>query len=349
VHSFDRLKIRSKIHYIWSNQDYIMADKIRWGIVGPGRIAHSFAKDLSLVEGGKLTAVASRNLQRAQEFANEYGAEYSFGSYEELFDSDVVDVLYIATPHTSHCELSIAAMEKGKNVLCEKPMGLNSHEVGQMVDSAKKNNVFLMEALWSRFNPSILKVKEIVEKGTLGEIAYLNANFGFYALDRDEEHRLLNPNLAGGSLLDIGIYPIFLAYLILGKPETIKAMSKFHSTGVEAQTAMIFDYPFAQAVLTSGLRSKISMKAEIAGSKGSAYLQERWHETQGYSFELNGEEQAVDLPTKGIGYSHEIEEVHRCLQEGKLQSDKWSLQNSLDLVGLLDEVRKITGVTFPNE
>ncbi|MBC6999223.1 Gfo/Idh/MocA family oxidoreductase [Cytophaga sp. FL35] len=322
---------------------------IRWGIVGPGRIAHSFAKDLKLVEGGKLTAVASRSLERAQEFAKEYGAEHSFGSYEEMFESDEVDVLYVATPHTSHCELSIAAMEKGKHVLCEKPMGINLREVEQMIEAARKNKVFLMEALWSRFNPSILKVKEMIEKGDLGKIAYLNADFGFYALDRDPKHRLLNPDLAGGSLLDIGIYPIFLAYLILGKPETIMATSKFHSTGVEAQTAMIFDYPYAQAVLSSGLRSKISMRAEIAGSKGSAYLHERWHETQGYSVELNGELEEIDFPTKGIGYSHEIEEVHHCLNSGKLESSNWSLDNSLDLANLLNEVRKITGISFPGE
>lgn len=343
------LKIRSKIHYIWENSESVMADKIRWGIVGPGKIAHSFAQDLKLVEGGELTAVASRSLDRAKEFADEYGAAYSYGSYQEIFEADTVDVLYIATPHTSHCELSIEAMNHGKHVLCEKPMGIDADQVKMMVSAAKKNEVFLMEALWSRFNPSILKVKQMVEDGTIGEVAFLNANFGFYALDRDEDSRLLNPDLAGGSLLDIGIYPIFLAYLILGKPDRIEAISKFHSTGIEAQTAMIFDYPYAQALLSSGLRSKISMKAEIGGSEGSLYLHERWHETQGYIAELDGDEQSFDLPTKGIGYSHEIEEVHECLNSGLFQSDKWSLQNSLDLVNLLDEVRSLTGTTFPFE
>lgn len=326
-----------------------MANKIRWGIVGPGHIAHSFARDLQLVEGGRLTAVASRDLGRAKDFAGQYGAEFSYGSYREIFEADTADVLYIATPHTSHCELSVQAMEHGKHVLCEKPMGIDRGQVEKMVAAAAENKVFLMEALWSRFNPSIVKVRQMVEEGILGEVSYLNANFGFYALDRDENGRLLNPGLAGGSLLDIGIYPIFLAYLILGKPQDIKAVSKFHSTGVEAQTAMIFDYPYAQAVLSSGLRSKISMKAEIAGSKGSLYLKERWHETQGYILEVDGIEESVDLPTKGKGYSHEIEEVHHCLALGKRQSEKWSLQNSLDLAGLLDEVRRITGTSFPFE
>lgn len=326
-----------------------MAKKIRWGIVGPGHIAHSFAKDLQLVEGGELTAVASRSLNRAKEFADEYGVEHSFGSYQELFKSDVVDVLYIATLHTSHCELTIEALNNGKHVLCEKPMGVNADEVKRMIAAAKKNQVFLMEALWSRFNPSILKVKQMIDDGVIGEVAYLNANFGFYALDRDENGRILNPDLAGGSLLDIGIYPIFLAYLILGKPDNIEAASLFYKTGVEVQTSMIFEYTHSQAVLASGLRSKIQMRAEIAGSKGSIFLHEKWHEAQGYTLEIDGVEEQFDLPTTGKGYSHEIEEVQHCLKNGKLQSEKWSLQNSLDLVNLLDEVRAITGTTFPFE
>lgn len=324
-----------------------MAEKIRWGIVGPGHIAHSFAKDLQLVDGGELTAVASRSLDRAKEFADEYGAEHRFGSYQELFESNTVDVLYIATPHTSHSDLTIAALNEGKAVLCEKPLGIDADEVKMMIATAKKNGAFLMEALWSRFNPSIVKVKDLIEEGKIGDIAYLSANFGFYALDRDEDGRLLNPDLAGGSLLDIGIYPIFLAYLMLGKPDNIEAVSLFHKTGVEIQTAMIFEYPHAQATLVSGLRSKIRMRAEISGSKGSAFLRERWHETQGYSLDTDGNWEDFELPTTGKGYSHEIEEVHECLRNEKLQSEKWSWQNSLDLINLLDEVRHITGTTFP--
>lgn len=326
-----------------------MAEKIRWGIVGPGNIAHSFAKDLKLVDDGQLTAVASRSLDRANEFGDEYGAEHRFGSYQELFASDVVDVLYIATPHTSHCELTIDALNHGKAVLCEKPMGIDADQVKMMIAAAKKNQIFLMEALWSRFNPSIVKVKELIEAGRIGDVAYLSANFGFYGLDREEDGRLLNPDLAGGSLLDIGIYPIFLAYLLLGKPDNIEAVSLFHKTGVEIQTSMIFEYPQAQATLVSGLRSTMQMRAEISGSKGSAFLHERWHETQGYSLDIDDNMVDFELPTKGKGYTHEIEEVHDCLRNGKLQSEKWSLQNSLDLINLLDEVRSITGTAFPFE
>ena len=322
---------------------------IKWGIVGAGNIAHSFSKDLALVIGGELTAVASRDLDKARSFANEYGAPNAFGSYEELFTSNTVDVIYIATPHTTHAELSIAAMKAGKNVLCEKPVGVNKGEVEAMIKVAKENNVFFMEALWTRFNPTIKKVKELVDNGTIGDIGYLHADFAFYALDRDENGRLLNPALAGGSLLDIGIYPIFLSYLMLGIPKDIKATANFYKTGVEVQISMIFNYEKAQAILYSGLNSNSEMKAEIAGSKGSIFVHPRWHETSGYTLEINGDSSVVEVGKVGKGYTYEIEEVHKCLNAGKTESDLWSHQNSRDLIEIMDTVRSKTGIVFPFE
>jgi len=324
-------------------------NKIKWGILGPGKIAHSFANDLQLVDGGELAAVASRNIERAKAFAEQYGADEYFGSYEELFESNNVDVIYIATPHTGHSKWAIRAMEKGKHVLCEKPLGISTTEVQSMINAAKKNKVFLMEALWSRFNPTIIKVKHLIDEGHIGTLSYLHADFAFYAMDRDEKGRVLNPDLAGGSLLDIGIYPIFLSYLLLGIPEKIQASSKFYSTGAEIQTSMVFDYKEAQAILYSGFTSKSSMRAELSGSDGSIYINPRWHEAHSYSVEKNGEIEEINIPKIGKGYSHEILEVHQCLREGKLQSDLWSHQNSLDLIGLLDKVRSKTGITFPFE
>ena len=326
-----------------------MIKKIRWGILGPGKIAHSFGKDLALVAEGHLVGVASRTLGKAEEFAKEYGAEHAFGSYEELLISDVVDVIYIATPHTGHMEWAIKAMQHGKHVLCEKPLGINLAEVEKMLTVAKENKVFLMEALWSRFNPSIQKIKQLVDDGELGTIGYLHADFAFYALDKSEDGRLLNPDLAGGSILDIGIYPIFLAYLILGKPEGILSISNTYKTGVEIQTSMIFSYPNAQAILYSGLVSESKMRAEISGSKGEIFIDPRWHETQGFVIKMDVGEQRYDLPTLGKGYSHEIDEVHHCLRDGKLQSELWSHRNSIDLITIMDEVRRQGGVKFPFE
>ncbi|HMB62732.1 MAG TPA: Gfo/Idh/MocA family oxidoreductase [Eudoraea sp.] len=326
-----------------------MKDTIGWGIVGLGNIAHSFARDLKLVPDARLVAVASRSLSKAEEFGSQFGSVYHFGSYQELFDCPEVDVVYIAVPHTLHAQLTMMAIHKGKHVLCEKPMGINSAQVEKMVAAAKANKVFLMEALWSRFNPCLRKVKQLVDDGAIGALGYLQADFAFYALDRSEEGRILNPALAGGSLLDIGIYPIFLAYLMLGNPEKIKAVSRFHKTGAEIQTSMIFEYPRAHAMLYSGFTCRSEMKAEISGSHGSIYLHPRWHETQGYSIEKEGNIQQVDVPKTGKGYAHEIDEVHACLRAGNIESELWSLNNSMDLIRIMDAIRRQTGIVFPGE
>ena len=326
-----------------------MEQKLRWGIAGLGNIAHKFASDLKLVADAELTAVGSRNIDKAESFAREHGAKHYYGSYEELFKSPEVDVVYIATPHSSHAELSILCMDHGKHVLCEKPMGINRAEVEKMIDVAKRNDVFLMEALWSRFNPSITEVCERINRGDIGKVAYLRADFAFYALDRSEEGRLLNPALAGGSLLDIGIYPVFLAYLVLGMPENIMASSNFHTTGVEIQTGMIFTYPNAMAILYSGLNSTSEMKAEISGTTGEFTIAPRWHDAQGYTLEKSGETERFNIPTPGKGYTYEIAEVNSCIRSGKKQSAKWSHQNSLDLHWILDKIRSLAGVKFPSE
>ncbi|MGB5819139.1 MAG: Gfo/Idh/MocA family oxidoreductase [Saonia sp.] len=326
-----------------------MNQKIRWGIIGLGNIAHHFAKDLSLVDDAELSVVASRSFEKAKEFADQYKVAHAFGSYQELFESNEVDVVYIATPHTSHASWSIMAMDHGKHVLCEKPMGINRAEVKRMVAAAQRNKVFLMEGLWSRFNPTIQKVKDLVAAGTIGDIGYIHADFAFPAMDRDMKGRLLNPELAGGSLLDIGIYPIFLSYLILGKPKKILATSNFYTTGTEIQTAIIFSYSSAQAILYSGFKSKSEMKAEISGDKGSIYIQPRWHESESYTLEKDGKIENFDLPPTGKGYFHEIHEVHKCLRGDQIESELWSHQHSLDLAQLLDQVREQCGIVFPFE
>ena len=326
-----------------------METKIRWGIVGPGKIARKFASDLLLVDDAEVTAVASRSLERAQEFAEEYNVEHTFGSYDALFQSGTVDVVYIATPHNFHKELSVKALENGIGVLCEKPMGVNRAEVVEQVNASKQNNAFLMEAMWSRFNPSIRKVKELVDEGVVGDLKYVHADFAFYALDKGLVSRLLNPHLASGSILDIGIYPIFLSYLLLGMPNKIMATSKFHENGTELQTSMIFDYNGAQSILYSGLTSNSKMEAEITGATGELFLKPRWHEAREYTLVRDQETKKFSVPLTGIGYYYEILEVNKCLKENKIESDLWSHQNSLDLSELLDKVREICGVSFPFE
>lgn len=326
-----------------------MDTKIKWGIVGPGKIATDFTEDLKLIPDAEVAAVASRNLERAQQFADKFNIPNAFGSYDELFNSDSVDIVYVATPHNFHKDVAIQALNAGKHVLCEKPLGVSRAEVEEIVAAAKANQVFMMEGLWSRFNPSVQKAKQMADDGTIGNVGYLHADFAFFALDRGLDSRLLNPDLASGSLLDIGIYPIFLAYLILGMPQEIMAKSNFHDNGTELQTSMLFHYENAQAVLYSGLTSKSKMEAEISGSKGEIFIHPRWHEADGCRLEKEGETQEFELPRQGNGFVYEIEEVHQCLKAKKLQSDLWSHQNSLDVAELLDTIREKCGITFPFE
>ena len=326
-----------------------MANSVGWGIIGLGNIAQKFAKDLSLINDAALMAVASRSIQKAIAFKDEFKVPTAFDSYEALFKCEEVEVVYIALPHTEHLKWSIMAMEHGKHVLCEKPLGVNLGQVQQMINASKKHNVFLMEALWSRFIPAIQNAKELVEEGEIGSIGYMHADFAFFGLDRNREGRLLNPALAGGSLLDIGIYPVFLAYLMLGIPDKIEASAKYIETGAEIQIAMQFTYPAAHALLFSGLSANSSMEASISGSDGTIVIHSRWHEAQGLSVIKNNKTEKIHLPTVGKGYTYEIEEVHRCLVNKQIESDLWSHRNSLELIGLLDKIRATAGITFPFE
>ena len=312
-----------------------------WGIIGLGSIAHHFVKDLALVPEAKLYGVASRSLEKANNFAREYSAEKAFGSYEELLKDPLVSVVYIATPHSSHREWAIKAMKAGKHVLCEKPLGLNVVEVKEMISQAKTSRVFFMEALWTRFNPSIEAVVNRIHANEIGAIQYLHADFGFYAMDRDPQSRVLNPALGGGSLLDIGIYPIFLSYLLLGMPESIMATSNFNESGTELQTAMIFNYKKAKAVLYSGFTSKSSMVAQISGHEGLITIDSRWHECQGFKVEKENDNdiESVSLPTLGRGYTYEIKAVHEALLQDWNEHPKWTHQDSLNLSELLDAVQ----------
>lgn len=323
-----------------------MSEPIQWGILGLGKIAASFAKDLALVPEANLKAVASRSLQKAEAFATEWEADTCYGSYQELLADPEVDVIYIATPHTLHCEQTIMALEAGKHVLCEKPLGINGEEVERMLTAAEKAGVFLMEALWSRFNPALRAAVEKIKSGELGAPKYLKADFAFPALHRDPDGRLLNPALAGGSLLDIGIYPVFLAYWVLGTPERFEAIAHFHETGIEKQIGMVFSYPDAIAMLYSGLSSKSEMKVEISCESGNLYIHPRWHETDGFEVDREGEGEVVEIPTIGKGYTYEIKEVHRCLKAGLRQSPDWSWSDSRALHNLLEAIRERCGIRF---
>jgi predicted dehydrogenase len=322
--------------------------KIKWGIIGLGNIAHQFAKDLMLVEEAELVAVASRNMEKATAFAKNYNCKNAYDSYEAIMDDVEVDILYIATPHNSHAALTIKALKSNKHVLCEKPIALNYEDALQMIKASKESNQFFMEAFWTRFNPSFREAFSKIKKGEIGEIKYVNADFAFTADQLGGEgNRKTDITLGGGALLDIGVYPLFLSYVLLGIPAQILAKSIFHSSGADLQTSMILQYDSAQAILHSSFVSKSNMTATINGTKGTINLNALWHEAQSYTLIVNNEKEEFPLPTKGKGFTYEIEECHHCVRENRIQSSLWSHQNSLELIKIVDEVRKQIGLEYP--
>ena len=320
---------------------------IHWGIVGLGNIAHQFCHDLQLVEHATIHAVASRSLDKAQKFGSKFNAVKMFGSYQELFEDAEVDIVYIATPHDSHMELSISAMEAGKHVLCEKPIAMNYEQAKKMVEISKKHQRFFMEAFWSRFNPSIVKTYEKIQEGVIGEIKYINADFAFYV--GQPQQRMKDINLGGGSLLDMGVYPLFLSYLILGMPEQVVALANFYETGADKQTSIILQYNNAQAVLHSSFVSSSNMMATISGTHGRIHINPVWHEGQSYSLVQNNHQVDFHHPTKGKGFTYEIEECHSCIWQEQIESSQWSHQDSLNLIQIVDQVRKQTGLIYPQD
>lgn len=324
-----------------------MNTKIKWGIIGLGKIANKFTSDLLLLDTIELEAVASRDLAKAEAFAKTYGAKKFYSSYEALLLDKFVDIVYIATPNNSHAQLTILALEHKKAVLCEKPFAINQQQVFKMIKTSQKENVFLMEALWTRFLPAIKKIKNIVETGEIGEIKYLNADFSFKALPSIQ--RIYDKELGGGSILDIGIYPIFLAYLILGMPDKIIAKAHYFESGADSQVSIIFDYKNAQAVLFSSFNSSSKREAKISGTLGEIVVDQPWNEASTFSLYKKGNEENLSIPKTGKGYAHQIEECNSCLLENRTQSSLWSHQNSIELITLLDTVRKEIGLVYSED
>ncbi|QMW02848.1 Gfo/Idh/MocA family protein [Spirosoma foliorum] len=319
----------------------------RWGILGPGRIAHKFAKDLLTVPDAQLYAVASSDQQRADEFAQEYNIPHAFGSYTDLLTLPDLDVVYVATPHVKHHEHVLLLLNGGVAVLGEKPFAMNSQQVREMVETARSKGVFLMEALWTRFMPGICKALELAQSGAIGKVVSIKADFGFRAPFLPEK-RLFNKELGGGSVLDIGIYPLFLSYLFLGKPSMVKASANFGSTGVDEQCGMVLTYPDGQlALLDSTIIADTDCIGLIQGETGQIRIHSRFHETKGITLKQTDQpEQVFTFDRTTFGYDYEAQHVMQCLAEGKTESPLWSLEDSLNLIALLDAVQAEAGIVY---
>jgi len=326
-----------------------MKKTYNWAILGCGKIARKFASDLKTLSNARLYATASRSLENAQGFATEFGFEKAYGSYEEMVNDPEVDVVYIASPHSHHCEHTLLCLNHQKAVLCEKAFAINSKEVNRMIEASRKNNTFLMEAFWTRFQPSFQKALEIIRSGELGALKMVRSDFAFNA-EYSPEKRLYNVDLGGGSLLDIGIYPIFMSLMALGKPSGIKTMASFCATGAEESIMMSFSYPGGEiASLVSSFASYSSTQTEFSCENGFIRLNRRFYTPTNITYWKTGEEEQTITFEKGNGSGYELEAAHvmDCLDAGKKESDLMPLSVSADLMEIMDRVRKDAGIVFP--
>jgi scyllo-inositol 2-dehydrogenase (NADP+) len=325
-----------------------MANKIKWGFLGTGRIAHKLADALKVVDNTELIAIGSRNIETAKEFASEYNIKKAYGSYEELVKDEDVDVVYVATPHNLHLENTLLALDNNKHVLCEKPFGVNLREAELMINKAKAKNLFLMEALWSRFLPNILKTKELVDSGVIGNINLLTAYFTFKSTN-GPEHRQFNLDLCGGTLLDIGIYNVFLSLLLLGEPKSFIASAGLSPQGGDNTCSYTFNYDKDKmAVMFSSFMVNTPTIAEIHGEKGKIFLEHLWFCPGKVKVIYDdGREEIFEFDFKSNGYEFEAEETVQCILAGKTESSLWNWQDSIRLINMLDNIRKECGIVYP--
>ena len=320
-----------------------------WGILGPGGIAKAFAEDLKKLNGHSIAAVGSRTLSNAQSFANTFGGT-AYGSYEELVADPQVDAIYVATPHPAHKENVILALNAGKPVLCEKPFAVNAVEAQQMVDAAHKNGVALMEAMWARFLPHYAQVREIIQSGVLGKIHTIQADHGQRLADQNIP-RLVEPSLAGGALLDLGIYPVSFAHMILGNPSKITSSAVLTNKGVDAQTSMIFDYADgAQAVLNTTMIEQTPCRAVVAGLNGWLEIDRTFYNPASMRVVLN-DGTTTEYPSSYVGHGlrEQAEVFKQLVTSGQQQSQILTWQDTVDIMKTLDQVRSQIGLKYPFE
>jgi predicted dehydrogenase len=323
---------------------------VQWGIIGPGHIAEKFASDLKLVPGCKLAAVASRSNERAKDFATRFQVPLFYSSYKEIVHDPNIDIIYIATPHNLHFENALLCLNNGKAVLVEKPFALNQKEAEQMVQASRKNDIFLMEAFWTRFNPVIQMVKSIIDSGELGKIRTLKADFGFKAT-YNPEGRVFNPHLGGGSLMDVGVYPLFLACLLLGKPELVKSVAQLTKSGIDESCGMTIKFEEgAIAILSSSIVNSTEAEANISCENGRIFIPARWYvPRKAQILQTDKPERWINDEFEGFGYQFEAMEANRCLEEARIESPLQPHEFSLLLISTLDQIRKQCGIVYPND
>lgn len=326
----------------------------RWGILATGSIANSFAYDLKHLPSAEIVAVASRTQEGADQFGDEHGIATRYSNYADLANDPNVDVIYIATPHPMHAENILTCLEGGKAVLCEKPFTINAREARNVVDTARAKGLFLMEAMWTRFIPSFVYIREQLAQNALGDVQLIQADFGFKT-NFDPQNRLFNKALGGGSLLDVGVYPISLSSMIWGRPEQIYGTTQIGETGVDEHNAIILDYPKGRkALLASSFRLNTSIEAWLYGTEGYMHLHSPFNKAQTITQgRIEGweqrEEETLDFSFEGNGLRFQAMHVMNCLDEGKTESDIMPLDESIEIMQTMDTLRQMWGIRYPSE
>jgi dihydrodiol dehydrogenase / D-xylose 1-dehydrogenase (NADP) len=328
-----------------------MTDTIRWGILGTGNIAHQFAKGLKSASGAVLTAVGSRAQGTADKFGDKYSIPHRHATYEALAADPDVDAVYIATPHPLHKDNSILCLEAGKAVLCEKPFTINKKEAEAVVAVARRKNLFLMEAMWTRFLPTLVKTREWLRDGVIGAPRMVCSDFGFRA-GYDEESRLFAFDMGGGGLLDVGIYSISMAAMVLGtEPEQITALADIGDTGVDEQNTVNFRYANgAIAMTSSAIRTNTPQETHIIGEKGWIHLHTPFWCGTKVTLAIEGKEpETFEFPLRSNGYNYEAEAMMECMRSGKTECEIMSLDDTIAIMDIMDKARAQWGVKYPME
>lgn len=320
-------------------------ETIRWGILGTGSIAHTFAGDFPHVPRAELAAVASRSLEKAQAFAGQCGAERAYGSYLELLDDEDIDVVYIATPHPHHRDLALAAIERGKATLVEKAFTTTLAGTRQVIDAARQAGVFCMEAMWTRFLPAVAAAREIVAWGRIGEVLGVQGDLSAYR-KFDTRDRLFAKELGGGALLDLGVYPISFAQSFLGTAKTVQCVGRSAPNGVDVSAALSIEYVTGGlAALSCAFDAHGAGRIAIHGTKGWIDVQPRFHHPTTLSVHRSGVvPRIIEANFVGRGYAHEIDEVNECLLEGLTESTTMPLSDTLETMRVIEESHRQLGL-----
>lgn len=319
--------------------------EIRWGIVGPGRIAAKVVEDFAYAPGSVAVAAASRSLDRAQAFVDDHGLEKAYGSYADLIAAPDIDVLYIATPHPQHHKIAVAALQAGKAVLVEKTFTATVAGAEDIVTTAQGNGVFAMEAMWTRFQPAVVAARKLIEDGAIGEVRQLQADLG---VDRpyDESDRLFDPAQGGGALLDLGVYVVSIAQYFLGVPDRLEVTGSLAPTGVDWEVGLLLGYDDGRAAtLLGSLRHHTPGACRIFGTKGWIEIPPRFHHPDRIVLHRTGADpEEIVRPPQGVGYSHELVEVSECLRAGRTESLVMPLADTLAVQRILNEAAERLGV-----